>query len=178
MTARARAALALAIAGTLVLAGCAGPVTRTTFPPQGTTPGPAGGNADATVHQVLVALAAAGIQAAPANRPFRPPEGPLLAGAPRQLVQIDLPNDPDPIWIVVYDLGSPAAAAAAAKDHAAWIASNPGRINFAPGTQFALQVAGSTVIFFSWLPASSPDPGTATIAQTLAAIGTEVVVPN
>jgi hypothetical protein len=162
----------------LALAGCAGATSRTTFPPPGSTPGTPGADVDATVEQVIAALGAAGISAAPADRAFRPPEGPLLAAAPRALVQATLATDPDPIWIVVYGLGSPQAAGTAAKDHAAWIASNPGRINFAPGTKFVIQVVGSTVVFFSWLPASSPDPGPATIANTLAAIGAEVPVPN
>jgi hypothetical protein len=137
-----------------------------------------GADAEATAAQVIAALGAAGISAAPADRAFRPPEGPLLAAAPRALVQVTLASGQEPIWIVVYGLGSAQAAGVAAKDHAAWIASNPGRINFAPGTQFVIQVVGSTVVFFSWLPASSPDPGPATIANTLAGIGAEVPVPN
>jgi hypothetical protein len=170
--------MAAVLAAMLALAGCVGATSRTTFPPPGSTPGTAGGDADATVQQVIAALGAAGISAAPADRQFRPPEGPLLAAAPRELVQVDLPNDPDPTWIVVYGLGSPQAAGVAANDHAAWISSNPGRINFPPGTQFVIQVVGSTVVFFTWLPASSPDPGAATIANTLATIGAEVPVPN
>jgi hypothetical protein len=39
-----------------------------------------------------------------------------------------------------------------------------------------LQVVGSNVIFFSWLPADSPDPATATIAQALSKIGEPVPV--
>jgi hypothetical protein len=166
----------LILAATAV--GCGSPSSGATFPPLGSTPAAAGADVDATVRQVIAALGAAGLAAAPADRPFRPPEGPLLAGAPRSLVQVDLPNDPEPAWIVVYQLGSANAASIAAKDHAAWIASNPGRINFPPGTRFVIQVVDSTVVFFSWLPASSPDPGSATIAQALAAIGTAVTVPS
>jgi hypothetical protein len=174
-------AATIAIFVAVLLAACAAscaPAPTTTFPPLGSTPGPAGGDADATVHQVIAALGAAGISAAPADRPFRPPEGPLLAAAPRSLVQVKLPNDPDPMWIVVYSLRSPNDAAVAARDHAAWIATNIGRVNFAPGTRFVIQVVGSTVVFFSWLPQDSPDPATLTIAQTLASLGTEVTVPN
>jgi hypothetical protein len=32
------------------------------------------------------------------------------------------------------------------------------------------------VLYFSWLPADSPDPGTATIARALASIGQQVPV--
>ena len=78
--------------------------------------------------------------------------------------------------IVIYALASPDAAVAAANDDAAYIRSNTGGIQFAPGTRVVLQVVGSNVIYFSWLPASSPDPATATIAQALAGIGQAVPV--
>jgi hypothetical protein len=173
MTRTAIAAAALAL---LAVAGCA--TTRTTFPPPGSTPAPAGDSTAAARQVVIAALASAGLQAIDATRPFRPPEGPLLAAAPRTVLEVPLPEDPQPAWIVLYALGTPDEAARAARDHAAYLASGTGgRALFAPGTQFVLQVVNSTVIFFSWLPAGSPDQRTATIAETLAAIGTAVPVP-
>jgi hypothetical protein len=157
--------------------GCAGP-TRATFPPLGSTPAPVGDAAAATTRQVIGALAAAGLQAAESNRPFRPPEGPLLAATPRTVLEVPLPDDPDPGWIIVYAAGSEDQAGRAAKDQAGYIASGPGRAMFVNGTRFVLQIVGSTVVWFSWSPESSPDKRTATIAQTLAAIGTGIDIPS
>jgi hypothetical protein len=157
--------------------GCAGPTTAT-FPPLGSTPGPVGDAAAATTGQVIAALGAAGLQGTVSNRPFRPPEGPLLAATPRTLVEVPLPDDPEPGWIVVYAAGSEDQAARAAKDQAAYVASGPGRALFVNGTRFVLQIVGSTVVWFSWAPDSSPDKRTATIAQTLAAIGTGIEIPS
>jgi hypothetical protein len=174
MTSRAAPAVLLLA---LLAAGCSAP-SRSTFPPIGSTPAPAGDATAATRQAVVGALAAAGLQAADATRPFRPPEGALLAAAPRTVLQVPLAQDPDGGWIVIYALDSPDDAGVAAKDHATYLGSNIGRGLYASGTRFVLQVVGSTVVFFSWLPSASPDPKTATIAQTLVAIGTEVPVPN
>jgi len=169
MTPRRRVGAMLAIA-TFAISACAAP-TRA-------TPGPVGVAAAATEQQLIGALAAVGLQAGETNRPFRPPEGPVLAAAPRTVLAVPLPDDPDPGWIVVYALGSEDEAGRAAKDQAAYIASNTGRINFAKGTRFVLRLVGSTVVWFSWLPETSPDRRTATIAQALEAIGTGIDIPS
>jgi hypothetical protein len=166
----------IAAVAALAFAACSGPSTRTTFPPIGSTPQPAGDAAGATRGAVTAALAGAGLQAVDSVRAYRPPEGPLLAAAPRTLLEVPLAQDPDPAVIVIYALPSPDAALTAANDHAAFLRSNTGGINLPPGTQFVVRVVGSTVVFFHWLPASSPDPGTATIAQTLATLGDGVPV--
>ena len=175
MTRGAQLAVVLAIAA-FATSACAGP-TRATFPPLGSTPGPVGDAAAATTGQVIGALGAAGLQATVSNRPFRPPEGPLLAATPRTVVEVPLPDDPEPGWIVVYAAGSEDQAARAAKDQATYVGSNPGFI-FPRGTRVVLRVVGSTVVWFSWLPEASPDARTATIAQTLAAIGTGIEIPS
>ena len=162
------------LALSVVVAACA--TTRSTFPPPGTSPQPAGDATAAATQQVIAALAGAGLQATQSVRANRPPEGPLLAAAPRTVLEVPLPDDPDPNVIVLYALGSPEAALAAARDHAAFLASGTGGINRPPGTRYVIQVVGSTVIFFSWLPASSPDARTATIAQTLATLGEAIPV--
>jgi hypothetical protein len=126
---------------------------------------------------VTVALAAAGLQATASSRPFRPPEGPLLAAAPRTVLEVPLPKDPDPALIVVYAFTRAQDASVAARDQAAYVSSNTGRAYSAPGTRFVLQVVDATVVWFTWLPGSAPDPGSATIAQTLAGIGATVDVP-
>jgi len=159
-----------------VVAACGSVTTRSTFPPLGSTPQPAGDAVDATSQAVAAALAGAGLQARPSVRAYRPPEGPLLAAAPRTVLDVPLPNDPDPEAIVIYAFPTPEAATAAARDHAAYLETGTGGINRPPGTRYVIQVVGSTVVFFSWLPAASPNPGTATIAQTLATIGESIPV--
>ena len=153
-------------------------VPRTSYPPIGSTPKPAGDATNATKQAVIGALAAAGLQASDANRSFRPPEGPLLAAAPRSIVQVTMPDDPEHGFIVVYALDSPNAALAAANDHAAWVASSIGRINFPTGTQFVLRVLGANVILFSWLPRSSPDARLDQVGPALGSIGEAITVPD
>jgi hypothetical protein len=172
-----RRALLVTILVAVSAAACtSGP--RTTFPPLGATPGAAGDLTDATEATVIAALAAVGLPAAEATRPFRPPEGPLLAAAPRTIIQATLPEDPTHGFVMIYAFPSPQAAEAAAADHAAYISSGPGRVQFPPGSRFVLRVVGSTVVFFSWLPDSAPDPRTRSIEEALLGVGSEVPVPG
>jgi len=90
---------------------------------------------------------------------------------------VTLPNDPDHGFVVVYELTSPAAAEAAARDHAAYIASNVGKVNFPPDTHFVIRVVGRTVVFFSWSPGASTDTRTKTIEEALSTIGEPVAIP-
>ena len=173
---RARLALLL-VAATLVTTACAAG-TRTTFPPLGSSPAPVGQATAATRGQVIAALGAAGLQAIDANRAHRPPEGPLLAAAPRSVLQVTLPDDPGHGFIVIYALPSAAAAEAAAADHAAYIASGIGRVNFPFDSRFVLRVVGSNVIFFSWSPGAALDERTQLIEDALETVGTGVQVPS
>lgn len=172
---RRMALFALAIAMTLV--ACAGGgTTRTTFPPIGSTPQPVGDAAAATRQRLMGVLAPAGFAVREAVAAYRPAEGPLLAAAPRTILEVPLTDDPEPARILIYAFPSPEAAAAAAEDHAAYLRSGTGGINVAPGTEFVIQVVNSTVVYFTWLSAGSPDAGTARIAQALASIGESVPV--
>jgi len=166
----------VALVGAL-LAGCAG-VTRTTFPPLGFTPGPVGDTTDATAQQVIAAVAASGLQASPSLRPYRPPEGPILAAAPRSVLQVQLPDDPDHGFVVVYSLIDPSTALTAATDTAAYLASPPGHIQLVAGTHVVLRVVGSNVVFFAWSPDNAPDSRTHLIEDALGQLGTGVSVPN
>jgi hypothetical protein len=160
----------LSVAMAATLDGCA--ATSSTFPPLGSTPQPAGDATTATQQAVAQALGRVGLQASVSVRPYRPPEGPLLTAAPRTVLEVPLQNDPEPAVIAIYALATPEAANAAARDQADYIRSNVGGgIQMAPGTRVVLQVLGSNVVYFSWLPADSPDPATATIAQALASVG-------
>ena len=161
----------------LLVAACAPGTSRTTFPPLGVTPPPAG---DATLParvEVLEALAGLGLQATESARAYRPPEGPLLAAAPRTVLQVTLPDDPAHGYIVLYAFSSPVAASAAARDHAAYVSTGPGGINYPPGTRFVLRIVGSTVVFFHWSPDVSTDDRTRSIEDALLRIGSGVLVP-
>ncbi len=178
---RTRAAVAVAITASVVLlalAACGGVTTRTTFPPLGSSPRPAGDSTGGARGQVVAALAAVGLQAAETTRSYRPPEGPLLAAAPRTVLQVTLPEDPAGGFIVFYAFNSAVAAQAAAEDNAAYIASGPGRVQFPPGSHYVHRIVGSTVVFFTWLPDAAPDPRTQTIEDTLLGIGSGVTVPS
>jgi hypothetical protein len=140
------------------------------------SPAPVGDQAGPTIAAVTGALATAGLQTATSIRPYRPPEGPLLAVAPRSIVQATLPDDPAHGFIVVYALATEAAAQAAADDQAAYIASGIGRVQFASDAHFVLRVLGPTVVFFWWSPGASVDPRTKDIEAALSTVGTAVEV--
>lgn len=169
--------VALLATATIVASGCAG-ATRTTFPPLGSTPAPVGDATAATKQLLIGALVAVGLQAADTISPFRPPEGPLLAAAPRSVLQVTLPDDPTHGFIVVYSLMSPQAAESAASDHAAYVSTGPGRVQFAMDAHFVLRVVGSTVVFFTWSPGSAPDARTKMIEVALATVGEAVQIPS
>jgi hypothetical protein len=169
--------LGLLLAAILATAACAA-ASRTTFPPAGSSPAPVGDATAATRGQVIAALAAVGLQAVDANRAHRPPEGPLLAAAPRSILQAALPDDPSHGFVVIYALSSDAAAATAAADHAAYIASGIGRVQFPADSRFVLRVAGSTVVFFSWSPGVALDERTRLIEDALGTVGTGVQIPS
>ncbi|HET6638268.1 MAG TPA: hypothetical protein VFH82_05750, partial [Gemmatimonadota bacterium] len=164
----------LLVAGVLLalaLGACAPATPRTTFPPLGQTPGPAGDDTAATRKVIVDALSGAGIQAVDAQRTYRPAEGALLAAAPRSLLQVTLPADPTHGYILVYSLGSEAAATAAANDQASYLASSVAKAYYPPGTSFVLRVIGNNVVFFSWLPPDSPDPQTPEVQRVLESLG-------
>ena len=177
MTGRRIATALATLACAALLAACS-TTPRTTFPPVGSTPGGAGSATAAAEREVLGALGEVGLQAVTAARSFRPPEGPLLAAAPRTVLQATLPDDPDHGYIVIYALGSPHEAQAAAVDHAAYVATGPGAVQFPPGSRFVLRVVGSTVVSFTWSPDNAPDARTRSIEDALLRIGSGVTVPG
>ena len=155
--------------------GCS---TGPTFPPAGSTPGAPGDATAATKQLIIGALGAVGLQAADATRPYRPPEGALMTGAARSVLQATLPDDPDHGNIVIYSLGSAVAAESAAFDQARYVASGPGGIQFPPGSHFVLRIVDSTVIFFTWNPGAAPDTRTHLIEDALNTLGVAVPIGN
>ena len=167
---------ARAAAWVLLVISALGCGTGPTFPPAGSTPGAPGDATAATKQQIMGALGAVGLQAVDATRPYRPPEGALMTGAARSVLQATLPDDPDHGYIVIYSLGSAVAAESAAFDQARYVASGPGGIQFPPGSHFVLRIVDSTVIFFTWSPGGSPDSRTHLIEDALNTLGVAVQV--
>lgn len=170
-----RPLLALLAVAALAATACTG-TTRATFPPLGSTPRPVGDATAETATLVIQALSAVGLQGVDANRQYRPPEGAVLAAAPRSVVQATLPDDPAHGFIVIYALASDAAAQTAAENQAAYIASGPGRVQFTTDAHFVLRVVGSTVVFFWWSPGAALDSRTGDIETALLTVGTAVEV--
>lgn len=170
-----RRLLALLAAALVATGACAG-AARTTFPPLGSSPAPVGDSTASTIRQVAGALAAVGLQAAEANRLYRPPEGPLLAAAPRSVLQATLPDDPAHGFIVIYAFASEAVAESAAEDQAAYIATGPGRVQFTTDAHFVLRVVESTVVFFWWSPGAALDARARDIENALSTVGQAVEV--
>jgi hypothetical protein len=155
----------------LAVLGCAAP-TFTNNP----SPGSGGDPASATKGLVIAALAGVGLQAVDAGKPYRPSEAAVLVGAPRSIVQVQLPDDPDHGFVVIYALGSAVSAEKAAVAQAAYVAGGPGGISFPPGSHFVTRIVDTTVIFFTWSPGASPDSRTHLIEDALNTIG--IAVPS
>jgi hypothetical protein len=132
----------------------------------------------ATRVQLEGALRARGLALQATELDVRPGEPVSLATVPRTAFRAILPDDPAGGLIVVYELPDGAAAALAAADLAAYVASGPGRVQYPPDTRHVLRQAGSTVVFFPWSPGSSPDERTADVAAAVATVGTEVPIPR
>lgn len=167
MTGRLRAACGVLLA--MAVLACSPPANVP-------SPGPAGDAASATKQLVIAALGGVGLQAVDATKPYRPPEARTLTGAPRSIVQVQLPDDPDHGNLVVYSLGSAVSAEKAAVEQAAYVASGTGGIQFPPGSHFVIRLVDTTVIFFTWSPGSSPDSRTHLIEDALNTIG--IAVPS
>jgi len=110
--------------------------------------------------------------------PYRPPESAMLATAPRAVYQVTLPADPTGGFIVVYEFDDTAQAAAAAAEQQAYLATGPGAVQSPLGTRHVIRQVGTTVVYYSWLPGSSKDPGAEAIQVALETLGTGFVVPG
>ena len=177
---RGRGLVATVALGAVVL-GCA-PATggpAITYPPASALPSTADTPAiDLAVAQLVTALGDQGLTMQDPQRPFRPAEGPALAGTPRAVYQVVLPDDPSHGYLVIYDLPDAPRAAAAGADQAAYLATGPGRVQTPIGTRHVIRQLGSTVILYSWNPDSSPDERTPRIQDALETLGAEIPVPG
>lgn len=183
---RNRRALSIAILVAVVLLVvatlAAGPVAAPgapTFPPAGSTTGPAGASAATTRGVVAAALAAQGLQVADATSAYRPAEAARMAAAPRIVIRAVMAGDPDHGQLVIYEFRDPGTAASAAHDQAAYVSSGVGRVQFPLDTRFSLRVVGSNVVFYAWSPANALHPDqAAAVATALGTVGFDVPVPN
>ena len=167
--------------GAAIGAGCGiGASDRVvTFPPASVGPGstvsPAVGQTRAAI---AAALAPLSLQLDDAQRPFRPAESQRVAAAPRAVYQVVLPGDPDGGQIIVYEFRDAAAAVDAGNELAGYLGTGAGRVQFPLDVQHTIRQVGTTLIFYSWAPSLSPDPGSADIATALATLGIGFVPPR
>jgi hypothetical protein len=171
------AGFAATLVAVALVAGCVAPRRGPTYPPAGVTPPPAAGRTDSARAVVIQALTQAGLTAGDPQQPFRPPEGAWFAAAPRTVVQVTVATETSPRFVVLYAFDTPADAAAAAADQAAYVSSGPGRVYFPSDSRFTIRVLGSVAVFFSYSP-SNADPRAADIESALGAVGTAVAIPG
>ena len=169
------------IVGGLVVAGCgigaSGKVV--TFPPASVWPGSTVTPAVALTRTAIVnALTPYSLQLRNADQPFRPAESARLASAPREVYQVFLPNDPDGAYVVVYEFRDAAAAVDAGNELAGYLGTGAARVNFPLDAQHSIRQVGTTLIFYTWAPSTSLDPGSKTIADALATLGIGFAPPR
>lgn len=177
---------AAALVSILLLAAAGVSACSGTAPGGGPVTVPASIGPDRTVSPVVSgtraeiagALGERSVILADREAPFRPAEGQILSYAPRAAYQAQLPADPNAGIIVVYELPDAPAAAAAADDQAAYLASGPGRVQYPDAARHIIRVLGSTVIFYTWIPESAEDPLTPEVAAALATVGIGVDIPR
>jgi hypothetical protein len=129
-------------------------------------------------NQLASTLGAAGFTLVQPASAVRPGESPLLAGAPRAVSQVQLPDDPDHGFIVLYEFPDPASAYTAARQQATYIGGGEGRIQFVPDTRFTLRQNGSCVLFYTWSPSVSSFPRSPAIETALQTFGVEITIPR
>jgi hypothetical protein len=173
----AAAVLGLALAvGACGMGAEDGPlVTPQAIVPDGPTPPPEIVRAQS---ELFDALGREGLSAVPSRTLFRPPEAEPLVPANRAVYQVTLPDDPGRGFIVVYDLGSAAAAMDAAEAQAAYLASGPVRVQSPLGTRHVIRVLDSTVLYHEWRPEAARDERAPRIEDALRTIGRGVEVPD
>jgi hypothetical protein len=167
------AAFVLAVASVAALGGCAVPeAVGPTFPPVSIGPSRTVSPAvNQTRAELVRALGEANLILADTQAPVRPAEAPLLAGAPRAVYQVTLPEDPTRGFIVVYEFSDASRAADAAAEEQRYLASGPGRVQTPEGTVHVLRQVGSTVVLYDWLPGAAQDPRAPEIQRVLETLG-------
>lgn len=177
MTIGRRAGPALAFCLAAVLTGCAGGSTSVpSASPLASSAVPVSAATTATASQIGSMLRVAGVLSSVSPVPYRPAESPALADAARVVLKADLAGDPDQGFIVIYDFPDAGRAFAAGGQMADYLASGPGRVQFADNARFVMRQVGSTLVFYSWKPSDAPEPGAAAVATALGTLGVEIPI--
>ena len=180
--ARSLLAVALALGVAAVAGACgigaSGSVPVVTFPPGPAGPTPATAAVAQTRQAIAAALAPYSLQLGDADRPFRPSESRLTADAPRAVYQVVLPQELDGGYIVVYEFPDAARAVDAGNDLAGYLGTGAGRVNFPLDAQHTIRQLGTTLIFYTWSPSTSPDPGSSKVAEALSTLGIGFAPPR
>ena len=108
--------------------------------------------------------------------PFRPPESPLVAAAPREVFQVVLPDDPVHGYLVIYAFPDDAAAATAAQRWRRTWAAAPAGSSSRPTRSRVIRQVGTTVIVYSWSPAELDRSAGGAWPLALATVGIEVPI--
>lgn len=165
--------LAIALVTIALAVGACGStrVGGATYPPAGATPITATTETEAARAAVVDAVASTGLVVAATSQPYRPPEGPWFAAAPRTVVELDAPAGGAVAHVVLYGFASMADAASAAADQAAYVARPTSQVYFPSGSRFVIRVLGSAAIFLAWVP-DQGDPRVADVVAALEHLGT------
>lgn len=131
-----------------------------------------------TRREVAAALGPASLQLRDATQPFRPSESARLVAAPRAVYQVVLPEDPDGGHIVVYEFRDSAEAVNAGNELAGYIGTGAGRVQFPSDARHTIRQLGTTLIFYTWAPSTSPGENPARIAEALATLGIGFAPPR
>jgi hypothetical protein len=167
----------------LAMAGCGiGASTRTPVGSGGGPPTQASPGLTAAVAQTKAAIGSAlgtvAVQFGDATRPYRPAESARLRAAPRATYQVNLPDQTDAGFIVVYEFRDTASAIDAGNEEAGYLGSGEGTVQFPPGTQHVIRAVGTTLILFSWTPGASDDAAARDVAAALSKLGIGFAVPR
>jgi hypothetical protein len=177
-----RLRLAVIVAALAILVGGCGIGASheiVTYPPESV--GPAATVSPAVLQTralIAAALAPLQIQLGDDKDPFRPGESPRVAAAPRAVYQAILPADPEGGQIVVYEFRDTGAAVDAGNELAGYLGTGAGRIQFPDDARQTIRQVGTTLIFYTWAPSTSPDPGSPKVADALATLGIGFTPPR
>ena len=110
-----------------------------------------------TARAVLASrLSQAGLMLEPTNRRYRPSEPSVLLQAQHSVFRL-ADADPNQGWLIIYDLGSAEAAAAAGDEFAGYLGTF-GRTNFPADAQFTINQVGQALVFNWWSRSRAADP--------------------
>jgi len=173
------AALASATA-VLAVAACApGGLSVASFPAGSIGPaGTAGTVVAQTRSEIVRAIGEHNLVLQDTEAPFRPAEDLAFTTAPRAVYQVILPDAPSEGYIVVYEFPDPSAAAEAATEQAAYLATGPARVQTPFGTRHVMRLVGSTVVLYSWVPDGVTDKRQPEIQPALETLGVGVPIPS